>query len=410
MRASAMGKTSEKRILILTYWAYQDALIQTYTLPYVKIMAENPTLTLWLVCLQPADKPIGKNELETIQQSLAQMRIHLVLLRYIPWGLAGVFNTLRNVAALFFLMWRKRIDTIHAWATPAGGLGYLLARPFSRQLIIDSYEPHAEAMIENGTWQRGSLPFRILFWLEKKQTRYAHAVIAGSSGMREYAAIKYDRLFHEGFYVKPACVDLVLFDWTRKSEAWRTSLGLEGKRVGLYAGKFGGIYLDDDFFRWVTVAIRHWGDTFRLLLLTGHSDDEVQRFCAKHGIPEKFIIRKFVAHHEVPAYMAMADFAITPVKPVPSKRYCTPIKDGEYWAMGLPVIITKDISDDSDIIRQEQIGYVLQELNESEYLQSVKVIETLIGDPVIRAKIVQVANKYRSFEIARNVYRHVYPE
>jgi HD-like signal output (HDOD) protein len=78
--------------------------------------------------------------------------------------------------------------------------------------------------------------------------------------------------------------------------------------------------------------------------------------------------------------------------------------------MGLPVIITKDISDDSDIIRQEQIGYVLQELNESEYLQSVKVIETLIGDPVIRAKIVQVANKYRSFEIARNVYRHVYPE
>ena len=101
------------------------------------------------------------------------MRIHLVLLRYIPWGLAGVFNTPgRNVAALFFLMWRKRIDTIHAWATPAGGLGYLLARPFSRQLIIDSYEPHAEAMIENGTWRRGSfLSNLILAGKSKPATR-----------------------------------------------------------------------------------------------------------------------------------------------------------------------------------------------------------------------------------------------
>ena len=123
--------------------------------------------------------------------------------------------------------------------------------------------------------------------------------------------------------------------------------------------------------------------------------------------PEKFIIRKFVAIAGFQRDMAIADLP-SPSKAGPLKRYCTPIKDGEYWAMGLPVIITKDISDDSDIIRQEQIGYVLQELNESEYLQSVKVIETLIGDPVIRARIVQVANKYRSFEIARNVYRHVY--
>ena len=45
----------------------------------------------------------------------------------------------------------------------------------------------------------------------------------------------------------------------------------------------------------------------------------------------------------------------TPVKPVPTKRYCTPVKDGEYWALGLPVIITEGISDDSGIIRENGI-------------------------------------------------------
>jgi len=405
-----MGKKSEKRVLILTYWAYQDALIQTYTLPYVKIMAENPSLTLWLVCLQPDDKKISRKEREAIDQSLSAKRIRLVILPYVPWGFAGLINTLRNIGTLLLLTWQKKITTIHAWATPAGALGYLLARPFFRHLIIDSYEPHAEAMVENGTWKRSDLSFRLLFWLEKKQTRYAQAVIAASSGMREYASVKYNRVFGDEFHVKPACVDVTLFDSSIKYNELRASMGLTDKRVGLYAGKFGGIYLDDDFFRWAKVAIQYWGDTFRMLLLTNHSEREIERFCEIHGIEQRFVIRKFVPHQEVPAYMAIADFAITPVKPVPSKRYCTPIKDGEYWAMGLPVIITRDISDDSDIIRNEKIGYVLNELNEDEYLESLKAIEKLMVDHSVHDRIVGIAKKYRSFEIARGVYKHVYPE
>ena len=54
----------------------------------------------------------------------------------------------------------------------------------------------------------------------------------------------------------------------------------------------------------------------------------------------------FVPYNQITDYYQIADFAINPVKPVPSKRYCTSIKDGEYWGMGLPVVITKNISDD----------------------------------------------------------------
>lgn len=400
----------EKRILILTYWAYQDALVQTYTLPYLKIMAENKTLSIWLVCLQPKGKQITGEELDQINTKLLAFRIHLILLDYIPLSFSGLINTALIVLKLLSYTRKNKIDTIHAWATPAGALGYLIAKILKKKLIIDSYEPHAEAMVENGTWKKGGLAFRLLFWLEKKQTHFATNVIAATAGMRGYASKKYHKDFNNNFFVKAACVDIDKFNPERKDDQLRKSLGLSDKIVAVYAGKFGGIYLDAEFFQWTKIAVDHWGDKFKLLLLTGHSREEILSYCNQFNIPPEAIHQKFVPHEMVPVYMGLADFALTPVKPVPSKRYCTPIKDGEYWAMGLPVIIPKGISDDSEIINQEGIGYVWENLDEKEYLNSILAIEKLLYSHDVQQKIINVAIKYRSFEIARNVYRKVYHE
>lgn len=403
-----MAKAKEKRILVLTYWPFQDALIQTYTLPYLKIISENSAIRIWLVCLQPSSKEISTLELKNIQEDLIRNRIVLLPFDYKPLSVKGVLSTALTFVNLLYLILKLKIDTIHAWATPAGALGYLLAVATRRDLIIDSYEPHAEAMIENGTWRENSMAFKVLFWLEKKQSHYARIVIAAVEGMRYYSQAKYGKHFENNFYVKPACVDIELFNVEKRELILRKSLMFEDKIVGVYAGKFSGIYLDTQFFDWLKVAISHWGDRFRLLLLTSHTKEEVKVYCEKAGISSHFIIQKFVPHHEVPTYLGLADFAITPVRPVPTKRYCTPIKDGEYWAMGLPVIITKNISDDSDIVKKHSIGYVLEDLNDDHYQASVRRMDELILDKGMQAKIKNVATRYRSFSIAREVYKKVY--
>jgi len=107
----------------------------------------------------------------------------------------------------------------------------------------------------------------------------------------------------------------------------------------------------------------------------------------------------------------LGDFGITPVKPIPTKRYCTPIKDGEYWALGLPVVITKGISDDSDIIKKYKIGSVLEELNEKNYLKAIQEIDVLLKNNTrmeLYNKIRPIAEKYRNFDIAEKVYKEIY--
>lgn len=394
-----------RHVLVLTWWGHADALVQTYVLPYVRLMlaALPPGSTVHLVTLEKDDAGLVPSVAE------AGVRHHPYV--YHSLGIGGAGMILSLVRRACGLVRRFRIDTIHAWCTPAGMIGHLVSVLTGRPLVIDSYEPHAEAMVENGTWTPGGIAFRTLFLFERLQTRRAKVLIAATDGMRDYARRKYGAT-RARWFTKPACVDLGRFS---RADVKRPELlkeyGLEGKVVAVYAGKFGGIYLGPEVFGLLRAAHDHWGDRLRVLLLTPHPMSELLPWIEGAGLPPSIFIVRSVPHRDVPGLMGLGDFAITPVKPVPTKRYCTPVKDGEYWALGLPVIITEGISDDSDIIRSHGIGSVLTGLDAEACRSAVEGMAAFLrsGKPEERFRRVRaVAEKYRNFDLARRIYEEVY--
>lgn len=399
-----MGRTQPRHILVITYWSFDDALVQAYTLPYLRLIREvlPQGSTIHLVTLEKRAAP-GVREVEP------GLLVHAF--RYVPFG-ARAFGMIADVLwSCLKLIRGHAIDTIHAWCTPAGMLGHFLSLLTGRPLIIDSYEPHAEAMVENGTWSRQGLAFRLLFWSERAQSRRARVLIAAAEGMKDYAARKYG-VVNGPIHVKPACVDLGRFSISdRKDPVLLKELGLEGKLVGVYAGKFGGIYLDQEVFALIRVAREHWGERFHMLLLTSHTPAELSVYMEREGLPQGMFTVRFVPHAEVPRYMGLGDLAITPVRSVPTKRYCTPIKDGEYWALGLPVIITPDISDDSRIIAERGIGAVLTGLDDAHYKVALTRIDHLLQEHDRRAlydRIRPVAEEFRNYDRAKAIYQSIY--
>jgi hypothetical protein len=394
-----------KKILILTYWSYQDALIQTYTLPYVKMIAAN----------LPAESKIYLITLDKRKQEITDLlsedNIENLSIPYVSFGIKAAFNWIKNIFKLYRLIKRKNISVIHVWCTPAGMIGYILSVMTRRTLIIDSYEPHAESMVENGAWKKNSFAFNLLFKFEKLQSKKAKYLICTTDGMKQYAMEKYN-LTKNNFFTKPACVDLALFSKKNiKNKELLKELNIENKIICVYAGKFGGIYLDKEVFDFFKTAETFWGDTFIALILSSHTTSEIKQMAALSKLHPNTIIHKFVPHHQIPNYIGLADFAITPVKPVPTKKYCTPIKNGEYWALGLPVVITKNISDDSDIIKKYKIGSILEKLNEQGYLKTIKEIDELIKKYTrseLYTLIRPIAEKYRNYSIAEDVYKAIY--
>lgn len=399
--------------MVLTYWSYKDALIQAYTMPYLHIISgQLPSGSLiYLVTLEQKHLKLSPGERKQVLQQLKSQGIQWKPYNYHRFGLLAFFNWIFIGIDMVRMILFNKLNVIHAWCTPAGAIGYFLSKFTGKPLVIDSYEPHAEAMVENKTREKDGLPFKILFNLEKRLTHHAKVIVSATEGMRSYALEKYSAVI-ENFYVKPACVDLDFFSTQRrKNKNLVDELKLQDKIVCVYAGKFGGIYLDEEVFGFFRVAQQHWGDKFVALLLTNHPQEELKKWSDKNNFAWKNIIVKFVNHSDIPDYIGLGDFAITPVKPIPSKRYCTPIKDGEYWALGLPVVITKGISDDSGIIERFDIGAVLEELNDEAYLKAVKKIDSLLmmnTNNEIRLKIQNIAHQFRDFKIARDIYREIY--
>jgi glycosyltransferase involved in cell wall biosynthesis len=327
---------------------------------------------------------------------------------YKRFGLTKMLKATGNLASLLRIIKKEKIKTIHAFCTPAGSIAYVLAKFSDIELIIDSYEPHAESMVENGTWKKDGMAYKILFSLERKQTERAKALIATTAGMKQYALDKYGTEV-KNFFVKPACVDLVKFFPAEKDNSLLKKLNLENKMVCVYAGKLGGIYLKAEVFDFIKACYDHWKDDFRFLMLTNASREEINSELGRTGIPNDIVISKFVFHDEIPTYLSLGDFAINPVKQVPTKKYCTSIKDGEYWAMGLPVIISPNISDDSAIIERENIGVVMDFKDDHHFLNTIKKMEVLLENKSeLQKKIRQIGEQYRSYNIAENVYRSIY--
>lgn len=388
-------------ILFITQWQFNDALVQTYTLPYVKIIKELSVFNkLVLIVFNKHNSKINEFNWEGV-------KVIELPFEYITFS--DFYSIYRYIKKIVIA---ENITHLHPWCTTAGTFGMLLKKYHNSNLhlVIDSFEPHAEAMVENGEWSKFSIKYKFLFWCEKMQVKHANHLIFAADGMQDYIYTKFKQKVNS-FDVKPACVDLQMFntkDELRKS--YREELNLSDKVVCVYAGKLGGIYLNDEIFLFVKECVLFWGEKFRFLLLSAMPNDELKKLCLRYAISEQVFVKRFVPHQQVPGYLNAADFGICPVKPIPSKRYCSPIKNGEYWATGLPVVITKDISTDSDLIEKQEIGVVWKQLNSEEFKKSVIKISQILNSEhkLTQNKIRSVAEEHRTFDIARRVYGKIY--
>jgi len=89
-------------------------------------------------------------------------------------------------------------------------LRYIKIRNKNLKLHIDSFEPHAEAMVENKTWKKSGLKYKVLFYFERIEAMVADYLVFAAPGMEKYIREKYKTPVIN-YAVKPACIDLDAF-------------------------------------------------------------------------------------------------------------------------------------------------------------------------------------------------------
>ncbi|MFN0030772.1 MAG: hypothetical protein ACKVOR_01285 [Flavobacteriales bacterium] len=396
-------------ILIISTWAYYEPLACSYLLPYIRVLRDvlPHGSHIHFITMEKARFSVHKQTVKEEKVKLAAEGIHWHTHQYVSFGLRAIAAYGWLIARLSLLVWKKKISVLHPFAPVAGAVALHIKKLTGKKLVLDSWEPHAESMVESGVWNRASLAFRFLFRAEKKLTLRANYLIAASSKMKNYVQEKWSVAPARVAY-RPACVDLTLFDPARfDKETLRENFRLKNKIVAVCTGKLTGMYLGMETMTLLKAASHFFGEKFHALLITETEPELIEEWRSNVNLPSHQLTIMTVPFERVPQLLAMADFAINPQKPLPSKRYGTPIKDGEYWAMGLPVILPPDISEDSEIAVNEKIG-VLWNPHESDHDLLFQQLTTLMSDGQLKQRCRQAAMTYRNFELAHKAYREVY--
>lgn len=386
------------RILYLSYWGIDDGLTASTVLPHLAILASLDVVSEVVLC---TIEHAGGGEVRALGSKLSHIPLRSRKLRSNLAEKSLAFGTFGPRLAAIVV--RRRIDAMICRGSLAGSLGLFVHATTRTPYFVESFEPHVEYAVEAGAWSPWGPKALFLRATERLQRSTA-------SGIMPVAEAYAKRLLAWGVpsarvRVVPCGVDLDRFAYSADVRAeTRRAIGIGTELTAIYVGKFGGIYHDREFFETFGRFLERV-EGMRLILLTPHTSDFVQQRLSEAGIEPKRIFATCVPHDQVPSYLCAADFAFSLNVPSPSKRFLSPIKHGEYWACGLPIVATAGVGDEADFLERERAG-IFFDPGRTDMGEAVGRVLDLVNEPGHRTRIATIADRYRSFRHARHAYEY----
>lgn len=403
-----------KSIFVFAYYSYKDPVFQSAVLPYFRNLSNGSDLRFVVLTFeQEKYKVQDTKEVNKIKENLITENI---IWHQTNWH-SGRFKFVKKIfdfswgilfASLIIL--RYQAKAIYSEGFPGAVIAHFLANLFCLPHLVHTFEPHTNYMIEAGVWTESSWEARLLKRFELKVARNARYIFTATDAMiQKLQALPVKATM----YRVPSCVDTSDFNFSAKDRgAIRKQYHItEANCVVTYLGKFGGMYMDEEIFDFLAVLEQDKSITFRYFILT--PDDHAMVYSAiqrRNLNKDKFVV-KTLARNEISPYLSASDFGLVPVRQKPSKRFCSPIKDGEYWACGLPIIIPKGISDDYVFAQKYHIGIVMTDTSRSSNQLVLQEIKVWFKEQN-KAEVVKRCRKFvladRSIDNYKSLYKEIF--
>ena len=400
-------------IFIFAYYSYLDPVFQSAVLPYFNGLAERTQLRFVLLTFEQQKYKMNSEQIDKTRKELKKEQIFWYQANWHSGSFKIVkkfFDFMWGIIYSTYLIFKYKPTAIYSEGFPGAIIAHHLAQFFALPHIIHTYEPHTDYMVEAGVWSEKSWEAKLLRKYEIKVAKGASYILTGTNAMIEKLNLMNIKA---QVYRVPSCVDLSLFKYSHlHRESIRKKFDInENECVITYLGKFGGMYMDEEIFDFFKVCEAYNELSFKYIILTPDAHDKIMKWLDFKNINKSKFIIKTLKKEEIGKYLSASDFGLVPVRQYPGKRYCSPIKDGEYWACGLPIIIPKGISDDYLFANEYNIGIVIKNMSKGSMENTVKKIKAWLNlntkEEVVKRCRAFVEND-RSVEKHKEKYRNIF--
>lgn len=390
------------RTLYLCYFGLREPLVQTQVLPYLRKLVE-AGLQVSLLTFEPLLKERWtRKELEAERARLEGegIRWHWRTYHKRPSLPATLYDVAVGARLASKLVKRGEADVLHARGHVAALMAALAKRRAGGRILFDIRGFMPEEYTDAGVWPANGTLYRGVKRVERFLFDSADGFVVLTEKAREILFPGRTETDEKGRPVEviPCCVDFKRFraaDETPREEL-RRELKLEGRRVVVYVGSFGGWYMAEETARFMALAYKQDPKTFALVL-TQTPPEPIAARLRELGVPDDSFHVGRVAPAEVPRYLKASDIAVSFIRACYSKLSSSPTKIAEYLAAGLPVVCNAGIGDVDEVIEGDRVGVVLRDFDDESFARALEEVETLRaeGDLTRRAR----ASAERRFDI-----------
>jgi len=265
--------------------------------------------------------------------------------------------------------WRP--DSIYSHNMECSSSALALGRLLGLPMTADLHGDEVEENVANNGWRKGGFRNRIWRrWLKQVIVRSPLAVCVSERHKRHLEGA-YGRL--KPSIVIPCCISASCFPADEDLNEARKDLAFANHDYALlYCGSAFKYQMLDEMVR-LFRKLRSDGENCAILLLISDAGSlgAVRRMFTDSELSS--VRMKSVAHESVIAYAHLADIALLFREDTLFNNISSPTKFAEYLCAGLPVLMTQGIGDYSDIVKQQNIGSIvdLPRLSEPGYATGI---------------------------------------
>lgn len=377
------------KLAFISYWGVNEGLTQATVLPHLEYL--NSKQEVDEIVFLTIERKV-KVEVQELYNKVKHIPV------YEDSKIPGMkqFFSLRKISKKLELL---KPDLVFARSSLAAIPAYHYNKKTAKPYVVESFEPHAAYMLDAGEWSKGGIKYKLLKKYESKEVQTALFILPVSENYRK--RLISDGVNDDRVITLPCTVDMELFSKNEKRRLEiRQQLGWDkGVTVGVYLGKFGGLYEEEKAFEYFNSFLSKFDD-FRMLVLSPEVEKIVFELANKVNFPIDKLEVSFVDHKDVPDYLSASDIAFATYKNTPSNKYLSPIKVGEYLSNGLFVVIMDGVGDDAEQMSRFGVGVKISEVEDF-----LSVYKEFTPD-----KARKYASEFRSRKLVHDSYDRILKE